>query len=214
MFAKDALFYDISISLNDRLVAYPSDTGFQRKVYHSPDQGDDYEVSSLTVSAHAGTHIDLPAHFIPGGGRMEDYGPERFILPARVVEVSDPVSVPPEAFRDCGLQSGEAILFKTANSGNGLLAAPSFQPDYVYLTEAGARLCVELGARMVGIDYLSIDRYGSKTFGAHQQLLSNDILILEAIDLSWVPAGNYTLICLPLKISAGEASPVRAVLVE
>lgn len=213
MLGKGASIHDISISLNDGLVAYPGDPGFQRQILHSPQQGDAYESSSLAVSCHAGTHIDLPAHFIPGGQRMEDHGPERFILPARVVEVSDPVSIQPESFRDCGIRAGEAILFKTANSQNRLLEAPVFQPDYVYLSEAGARLCAEIGLKLAGIDYLSIDRYGSETYGAHHQLLSRDILILEGIDLSRVTVGVYTLICLPLKIASGEASPVRAVLV-
>jgi arylformamidase len=65
----------------------------------------------------------------------------------------------------------------------------------------------------VGLDYITIDRHGDETAPAHHKLLGSGIPVLEGIDLAAVPPGRYTLICLPLKIKNGEASPVRAILV-
>jgi arylformamidase len=76
-----------------------------------------------------------------------------------------------------------------------------------------AQLCVAGEVSLVGIDYLSVDKYGDDSMPVHRTLLENDILILEGIDLAGIPSGRYSLICLPLSVKGAEASPVRAVLV-
>jgi len=73
--------------------------------------------------------------------------------------------------------------------------------------------CAEKKASLVGIDYVTIDRYGDEASPAHRKLLGSGILILEGINLREVPLGEYTLFCPPLKIKGGEASPVCAILV-
>jgi len=89
-----------------------------------------------------------------------------------------------------------------------------FSSDYVYLTPEAARFCATKQIKLVGIDYITIDSFKSKEFLSHKILLENNIIILESINLKHVPAGSYTLFCLPLKIYNGEASPVRAVLLQ
>jgi arylformamidase len=81
------------------------------------------------------------------------------------------------------------------------------------MTPEAADYCIEKGVSLVGIDYITIDRYSDRTFPVHHRLLGNDILILEGLHLSEVPSGRYTLFCLPLLIKGGEASPVRAILI-
>lgn len=90
---------------------------------------------------------------------------------------------------------------------------PTFNPDYVSLSPEAAGYCVSQGIGLVGIDYLSLDRYEDESLPVHHILLENDIIILEGLDLCQVAAGRYLLICLPLSIENAEASPVRAVLV-
>ena len=80
------------------------------------------------------------------------------------------------------------------------------------LLVAAAAAAVERGVNLVGIDYLSVDRYGDGTYPAHRTLLRSGVLILEGIDLAHVAPGRYVLFALPLKIAAGDGSPVRAVL--
>ena len=71
-----------------------------------------------------------------------------------------------------------------------------------------------LGVRLVGIDSQSVDPADSKTLDAHQRLLHHDLRVLENLVLDDVPAGDYELIALPLKLTLADASPVRAVLRE
>ena len=73
---------------------------------------------------------------------------------------------------------------------------------------------VSASVRLVGIDYLSIEKFKSETFETHLALLSKGVVIVEGLDLRAVPAGVYELICLPLKIAAGsgDGAPARAVL--
>ena len=73
------------------------------------------------------------------------------------------------------------------------------------------RRLVELDTRLVGIDGFSIDEHGS-TEPSHLIVLPAGIPILECIDLTGVPAGDYELTVVPLKILGSEAAPARAIL--
>jgi arylformamidase len=106
------------------------------------------------------------------------------------------------------------VLFKTRNSNFWQDDGRAFREDFTHLTPDGARALIERGVRLVGIDYLSIEKFKSETFETHTSLLSAGIVIVEGLDLREVPAGVYELICLPLKIAAGsgDGAPARAVL--
>ena len=66
---------------------------------------------------------------------------------------------------------------------------------------------------LIGIDRLSVDAFNSQVFPTHRQLLEAGVIIVEGLDLSGVPEGEYTLICMPLRITGGDGAPARAVLV-
>ena len=164
----------------------------------------------LTLTTHSGTHLDAPRHFIPNGRTIDEFPLERFMGRARVVHVParrlmGASDLNPEAFK-----GASRVLFKTRNSD--LWKKEGFDPDFVGLDISAARLLVESGVKLVGIDYLSIEPYHAPGHPVHRFLLSHDMLILEGLNLSRVPEGEYDLICLPLKVVGGEASPVRAVL--
>lgn len=202
---------DISVSLGTEAPPYPGDVPFERTVQSTLEEGAPYDLSSVTLSAHAGTHLDAPAHVAAGGRRLDDYAAGEFVLPARVVAV-DGAAVTPEDVAAAGLRPGEALLFQTRNSRSGMCRTPRFSPDYVYVSAEAAALCVARGAALVGIDYLSVDAADDERLLAHHALLDAGTLVLEGLDLSRAVPGRYLLVCLPLKIPRGEASPVRAVL--
>lgn len=201
---------DISVALGSGHIDYPGDPPYQRVTPCDVERGDICTLSHLSLSAHAGTHIDAPGHFIAGGGRISDYPLSRFVLPARVlacpgVPLIEPGHIPPEFLRQ------GALLFKTDNSFENRLDRP-YDPGYVGLSDAAARLLARSGLSLAGIDYLSIDPKGVEGHPAHITLLSHDILILEGLDLRGVEEGAYTLFCAPLSLADAEASPVRAFL--
>jgi arylformamidase len=204
--------YDISVLLGGESIDFPGDPPYVRERVGRIGETGPYELSSLRMSAHAGTHLDSPSHFFAGGWTIDAYPARDFILPARVVQAAGRDAVLPADLENARLRSGEAVLFKTANSLTGRSTSGVFSPDYVYLTLEVARVCVEKRVPLVGLDYITVERYGDQAFPVHRVLSENGILILEGIHLEQVPPGGYVLICLPLKIKGGEASPVRAVL--
>lgn len=203
--------YDISLILGEA-ATYPGDTPYSREIVSEIASGADYNLSTLTLCAHAGTHLDAPAHLIAGGKTLDQYPLNRFLLPGRVISVEDNESIPRDALKDVDVRAGEALLFKTRNSRCGLPRQSTFTEDFVYLSEDAAQLCLDLGASLVGIDYLSVDKYGNDTAPVHHLLLKNDVLILEGIDLKEVSPGEYFLLCSPLKVKGAEAAPARAIL--
>ncbi|KMY68259.1 hypothetical protein AAU61_00665 [Desulfocarbo indianensis] len=205
-------FIDISSELSPQTPVYPGDPAFERRPRCDTAAGHPFELSSLSLSAHAGAHLDAPRHFFEGARTIDGFPPESFFLAATVVAAAG-AAVTPEDLSQTPPRPGGALLFRTRNSLAGWRPHPNYRKDYAYLSLAAARRCLELGAALVGIDYLSVDRHGDEAYPVHRLLLGAGRLILEGLDLSAAPPGDYGLICLPLKIRAGEASPVRALLV-
>ncbi|MFP4476713.1 MAG: cyclase family protein [Desulfatibacillaceae bacterium] len=203
--------YDITLSLPDEVAPYPGDTPFSRELASSMEHGHHSDASVLTISSHAGTHLDSPAHFHPGGKSLDQFEIGRFLVPARMVDVPgagpvEPVNVPGD------LAPGAAVLFRTNNSTSGLNARGVFDKHFVYVSARAAEKCVALELSLVGIDAWSVDAHDDPAYPVHRALSAADVLVLENANLAGVPAGDYTLACFPLKIRGGEASPVRAVL--
>lgn len=204
--------YDISAPLG-RSPPFPGDRSYLQDWIVGPDCNKGYALSSLSMSSHAGTHLDFPSHILCPGQSQNSYHLSRFIIPAEVISVSGTGPVMPSRLESFRAAKGEALLFQTENCRRKLMREPKFTSDYVSLSPEAARCCVSWGVGLVGIDYLSMDRFEDESLPVHHILLENDILILEGLDLSQVAAGRYLLICLPISIENAEASPVRAILV-
>ena len=208
--------YDISVAIAPgETPTYPGDPGIKIESWASMASGDAANVTVLHFGAHTATHVDAPAHFIEGAPGFSWLTLDAFIGEARVVELPDDVGA-----IDAGhvaahdLQGVARVLFKTRNSGFWKNSGGRFREDFTYLAPDGARALVESGVRLVGIDYLSVEKFGSQTYETHTTLLSNGVVIVEGLDLSEVSAGIYELLCLPLKIAggSGDGAPARAVL--
>jgi arylformamidase len=90
----------------------------------------------------------------------------------------------------------------------------TWDEGFTALGPDAARALVAAGITLVGIDTPSMDHATSKELDGHHVLYEGGVAILENIDLSAVPAGDYELIALPLRIVNGDSSPVRAILRE
>jgi arylformamidase len=166
----------------------------------------------LHFGAHTGTHVDAPAHFIEGSGKLETLSLDILIGPARVIRVPDDKNeIDPGFLAGCDLSHVERVLFHTRNSA---FWGAGFRKDFTHLLPDAAQKLVDLGIRLVGTDYLSVEKFHSGHHRTHLTLLSNNVVIVEGLNLSDVPDGDYELICLPLRIvdGAGDGAPARAVL--
>ncbi len=207
--------YDVSVPLSAATPTYPGDPTIEIRSWLELERGDAANVSLLHFGAHSGTHVDAPAHFIAVGSKVDALPLESLMGEATVVEVPHDMMAIDQDFvtNNCN-QAAERILFKTRNSSFWNNPEAGFRTDYTYLETDGARRLTELGIRLVGIDYLSIEQYKSESFETHLILLSSGVVILEGVDLRNVSAGRYELVCLPLRIAggSGDGAPARAVL--
>lgn len=207
--------YDVSVPLSAATPTYPSDPGIEIKQWRSLANGDAANVSLINFGLHSGTHVDAPAHFIAGGARVDSLPFESLIGEAEVVEVAGDVRAIDENFvaANC-VRGSQRILFKTRNSAFWNDTRAGFRVDYTYIEPDAARRLVDLGIKLVGIDYLSVEQFQSEKFATHHTLLSSGVVILEGLDLREIPGGSYELICLPLKIAggSGDGAPARVIL--
>jgi len=210
--------YDISVRITPgETPVYAGDPAIIIESALARARGDAANVSTLHFGAHTGTHIDAPAHFIDGGPEIWTIPIDRLIGPTRVVELADDVRAIDAAHVSAHDFGGfTRVLFKTRNSAFWDSPRSVFREDFTYIAPDGARALVDAGVELVGIDYLSVEQFGSIDFQTHVTLLSRGVVIVEGLDLREVPAGAYELICLPLKLGGGhgDGAPARAILRE
>jgi arylformamidase len=207
--------YDVTVPVSNELPTWPSDPGVEIVDYRSFAAGDGVNVSMLNLGAHTGTHVDAPAHFIDGAAKVESLPLDALIGDALVIEVPEEIRAIDEKFVQQHYMDGtERVLFKTRNSAFWSEADPQFHTDFTYLDLPAARWLVEQGIKLVGIDYLSIEKYASEKHETHLALLSRGVVILEGLNLTGITAGKYELICLPLRLRSnkGDGAPARVVL--
>lgn len=201
---------DISVPLKTGMVHWPGDPPTRVTRVHDLESGGPCTLSSIEMCAHAGTHMDAPAHFIRGGIGIDAMPLDAAIGPARVIAITDPESITPQELAGHRIRRGERILFKTANSGR-CWDGDTFTEDFIHISADAARYLAERKVELVGVDYLSVGGFHSDGAGTHRELLGAGIWIIEGLDLSQVEPGQVQLICLPLKLAGAEGAPARAI---
>ena len=177
------------------------------------DAGSKANVTRIDLSAHTGTHVDAPLHFIRDGEDVTTLALETLIGPAELVEAADADAIDANVLESLSIPVGtERLLIKTRNSQLWSNPKFTFATDFVAVTESGAVWLVEHGVRLVGVDYLSVAPYGNSA-PTHVILLQAGIIPVEGLDFSTVQPGGYHLICLPLKMDGCEGAPARAILI-
>jgi arylformamidase len=207
--------YDVTVPLSNALPTWPGDPGVEISDWLSLAKGDEANVSMLNFGAHTGTHVDAPAHFIEGAAKVETLDLGILIGEATLIEVPEDYRAIDEDFVGTHCAPGMTrILFKTRNSAFWSEPEPRFHEDFTYLDLPAARKLAEQGTKLIGIDYLSIEKFGQEKHETHLALLSRGVVILEGLNLSDLPAGKYELICLPLRLRSnkGDGAPARVVL--
>jgi arylformamidase len=202
---------DISAPLHNGMVAWPGDAPFERISTLEIAKGDECNLSQISATAHIGTHMDAPRHYLEGAPGIETMPIAASIGRARVIEIHDPEAIRASELETHCLFQGERVLFKTRNSEH-CWETDHFQKNYIYMAPEAAHYLAERGVQTVGVDYLSVGGFESGGPETHRILLQAGIWIVEGLVLKHVEPGEYELVCLPLKIVGGDGAPARAVL--
>jgi arylformamidase len=207
--------YDVTIAVSETIPTFPGDPKVKIDVCAALANGDVANVSQICFGVHTATHVDAPNHFIEGKRRVDELDLYKLIGKCRVIELDkDVMAIEPEHVAD--LENVERVLFKTRNSNFWNEPEKGFRTDFTYISPEAAKVLVEKNIKLVGIDYLSVEKFGAKSFDTHITLLEKEVVIIEGLDLREVPAGDYEIFCLPLKIvgGTGDGSPARTILRE
>lgn len=201
--------FDLSPPVGDLIPYYPGDAVFRAQPICTIETSG-CNMHLLEMGTHTGSHVDAPLHFLKGGKSVDQIPLDRFMAEVEVLEVRSR-EIQPEHLNLLSRET-EGVLFKTLNSD--FMSLGFFWRDYVYLTLEAAEKAVERGLKLIGIDYVSIERFGTRDFSVHKKLLEAGIVLLEGLNLKDVPPGRYILFAFPLRLKGMDGSPVRAVLVE
>lgn len=205
--------YDISLTLSQEIPVWPGDMPLALERSSKLEDGDNTNTTTIQMSAHTGTHVDAPYHFLKDGKGVDQLSlkiltgrvyvlhlPGVKLITAAILQKSE---IPPRTRR---------LLIKTDNSEFWTKKTREFQTDFVALSDDAADYLVKRGVKCVGVDYLSVAPY-KMSRPTHEIFLKAGVVIIEGLDLSSVTQGRYMLYCLPLKLKGADGAPARAILV-
>ena len=202
--------YDISMKISGDMPVYKGRAAKKPlfRVESDFTSGSVYE-TRIDMNMHTGTHIDSPAHILPGGKTIDTLDLSRVVTKCRVLDLQyaeEQITAEHLAAKKIG--EGDFVLLKTKNSFFDLL-----EGRFVFLDRTGAQYLTDRKICGVGIDSLGIERdqHGHET---HKLLLGSDIVIIEGLRLKDIPEGEYLLVAAPLSIAGAEAAPARAILID
>jgi len=196
---------DVTLPIRSGMVHWPGDP----PVEVVREQHDGARISRLDFGSHTGTHVDAPAHYLDGGATLDALPLDALVGPARVVAIDVEVVREPD-IRAIAPAAGERLLLRTRNSDRP--RGDDFDRGYVGLDLGAARALAAARIRCIGVDYLSVAAFAEDGPAVHRALLGASVWILEGLDLAAIAPGAWELVCLPLRIAAGDGAPARAVL--
>lgn len=201
---------DVSRTLTAETAVWPGDTPFRLHTILARQEGEGVNLTTLTLSAHTGSHVDAPYHFADEGTTVDALLLEPYWGRAQVITVErEHGPLQPEDLEAYDIGRARRLLVRSAG---GVVDQTVFPEVYVYPSPELARWLGRRGIILFGSDAPSMDAVDSKTLPGHNALRREGIAILEWLDLSGALDGLYELAALPLKIAGGDGSPVRAVL--
>jgi arylformamidase len=206
--------YDITLGISPELPVWPSDPAIVLEQVESMDRGAHANVTRLAMSAHTGTHVDAPHHFLNDHRTVDQLSLDILTGRCYVLDLSTLEGhITAEVLGKSDIPSTtERLLVKTKNSVHWQAGDREFFTGFQAVTEDGAQWLVEHRIKLIGVDYLSVAPY-KQSVPTHTVLLTAGIIVLEGVNLTGVTQGEYMLYCLPLKLLGSDGAPARVILV-
>ena len=205
--------HDISVLVYEGMPIWPGGPKLSMQLASSIAKGNVVNVTRLETSTHTGTHMDAPFHFLANGVGIDQLPLEILIGPCRVFDLSELTEhITRAALEKCDFAGVTRALFKTRNSRHWTKDDRKFDKEFLAVAADAAKYLVELGVKLVGVDYLSVEAFDNQTHPVHNTLLEAGVVIIETLNLAEVSAGDYELIALPMKLKGADGAPARVVL--
>ena len=200
--------WDISPPIAGDLPRFPGDTAYSQQWTAEIGADCPVNLSAITMSPHIGAHADAPLHYGPGAATIGQVDLTPFLGVCRVIHaIGCGPLVTPAHLAHAAARLPPRVLVRTSTR-----APTVWSPEFSAFAPETIDWLAGLGVMLIGIDSPSVDPADSSVLDSHRLLLRHDMRVLENLVLDAVPAGDYELIALPLKLMQAEASPVRAVL--
>lgn len=177
--------------------------------------------TTLSLYSHCGTHMDAPKHFLGDAGQTID----RQALDvctglARVLDltpISDRELITVERFQAAAgtVRPDDRLLLRT--DWHHRLGTDSYRDDLPRISIELAHWLVEQGVSLIGVEAPSVADVNNLTevTEVHQTLFRGGIVIVEGlINLDRLQQPVVEFIALPLRVTDGDGSPVRAIAIE
>ncbi|MDA0345897.1 MAG: cyclase family protein [Verrucomicrobia bacterium] len=191
------------------------------------DRGIDYE-DSMTITkngwnartwhlySHSNTHMDAPKHFIDGGDTIDNTPLEVCMGPAWLIDLGEVQARQLHTIADLGdyvdkIQAGDRVILKTG--WEKYFGTDTFRDDLPRISKALAEWFVEKKIALLGVEPPSVADVNDirEVTEIHRILLGANITIVESLkNLHRIKQDRFEFIALPLKLTGGDGSPVRA----
>lgn len=194
--------YDISQEVfNCR--TFPGDPKPEKIMLNSIKNGDLYNLTSYSMCAHVGTHIDAPRHFIKDGKAVDDLSLESFVGLCYVANHNGGVVTEEDA---------KSIIEKAKNQNQEAAKRILIKGDVEVSLEA-AKVFASSNIHLLGNESQSVGPINGP-MAVHLALLSADVVLLEGINLNAISEGIFYLNAAPLNLKGADGSPCRAILID
>jgi arylformamidase len=205
--------YDVTVPLRPGMPTYGGTEPGPELHFHSLiENGDSANVSALSLGSHTGTHVDSPDHFLDNKITVEQMPVDSMVGPCYVAQFDVASHITPADLERANIPAGTTRLLAKTTNGR-FWDDDAFHPEFIGFADEAGEWLVERGMRLVGIDYLSIEKFHSPTHAVHHALLKENVVIVEGLDLRAVEPGDYWLVCAPIKIVGGDGAPARVYLI-
>lgn len=186
--------------------------------FFSLEKGHPLNVTELSLPCHAGTHVDAPIHIVPDGKSIEELPLDSFVGPGAVIPVKkrggEQVTAKDLEGSGVSVHRGDILMLYTGWDEKFESQDYNLHP---YLSVDAAEWIVAKGAKLLGIDCITVDlptplRQKGFDFPVHKALLGNGVLIAENVaNLGKIVGKKTRILALPLRVKGGDAGHARIV---
>jgi len=216
---------DLSHPIHPHMSVWPGSVPFTRVCLMDYPQG--YRYDKFEMGESTGTHVDAPAHFIPGGRCIDQIPATDLVVPAVVIDVQAKTGMNSDyrltaediqdwEARHHPIPAGALVIVNTGwhkrfhDPGRYLNCDAEKVLHFPGIGRSAGEFLVRRDVAGVGIDTLSIDYGPSTDFPAHKVILGAGKYQIENLaNLDALPPTGATMVIGLLYVTQGAEAPAR-----